>query len=308
MGADAACCRLAAFYVDAGTAADRRTACRLGIPRNRPIELDEMFRRALSTFVLASAVACSAAPTGPSPLNGGAVVADVAQETPPAPPLDPLPGPRAIGVTRFVAFGDSITYGTLSGFDPSFLFDDPAGSYVNRAGTTLRQRFSAQSAAITFVNEGVPGEQARQGRQRIQSVILANRPGAILLLEGVNDMTFGFGAQDTALAVTDIIRVALQFNVPVLLGLMPQTYSAVYPNGEIRSQAADKIVAFNQALRSFVAGVPNVHVVDLYAAFGNNRSLIGNDGLHPTSAGYDVMANAFVQAIERAFPVRGSAQ
>ena len=39
-----------------------------------------------------------------------------------------------------------------------------------------------------------------------------------------------------------------------------------------------------------------------------DRSFVGNDGLHPTDAGFERMASVFLEAIEAAFPVRGSFQ
>jgi lysophospholipase L1-like esterase len=209
---------------------------------------------------------------------------------------------------RFVAFGDSITYGTFSSFDAAFLYDSPAHSYPARAQLSLRQTFPLQAAAMTVVNAGVPGESAVQGRNRIASVLTTYDPDGLLLLEGINDMNFGASPTATAAAVVAIVDVARTYNVTVLLGLMPQTYASVYPNGQERSQSADLIVPFNNELRRLTAGMQNVHVVDLYSAFGTNRSLMGADGLHPTDAGYELMAAKFVQAIESVFRVRGSLQ
>jgi lysophospholipase L1-like esterase len=52
--------------------------------------------------------------------------------------------------------------------------------------------------------------------------------------------------------------------------------------------------------------------VDLYAAFGGEQSpLIGSDGLHPTPAGYDTIAEAYFEVIRRLFErtaTPGSAQ
>ena len=45
-----------------------------------------------------------------------------------------------------------------------------------------------------------------------------------------------------------------------------------------------------------------VHCADIYAAFGGEQSpLIGADGLHPTLAGYDRMAEVYFQVIVDAF-------
>lgn len=222
------------------------------------------------------------------------------------PRLDPLPPPVALGGTRFVAFGDSITAGAFSRFDEPFVFD--SHPYPRRVLRSLQQTFPLQSARFTVENEGIPGEHASDGRNRIASVLRGKNFDGLLLLEGINDLNWGSTPARTAAAVVDIVEMARTFNVTVLLATMPQTYEAVYPNGQRRTQAADQVVPFNTELRRRAAGMPNVHIVDLYAQFGTNRSLMGNDGIHPTDAGYTVMASTFVQAIERVFRVRGSLQ
>ena len=50
------------------------------------------------------------------------------------------------------------------------------------------------------------------------------------------------------------------------------------------------------------------HLYYSVSSFGSNRSLIGGDGLHPTPAGYQLMAQRFHLAISNIFPVRGSLQ
>jgi lysophospholipase L1-like esterase len=253
---------------------------------------------------------CTASPTSPTDTSPTPIVAAVSQEPPPTPPrVGDLPPPAALGGTRFVAFGDSITYGTFSGFDGAFLYDAPTHSYPERVLLSLRQIFPLQAAAFTVVNAGVPGERAQEGRQRISAVLATQpKPDGLLLLEGVNDMTFAGDAAAAAASVVAIIDVARSYNVTVLVGLMPQTYVSVYPNGETHTQAADLIVPFNNELRRLTAGMQNVYIVNLYARFGNDRSLMGADGLHPTDAGYERMASTFVQALEAVFPVRGSLQ
>lgn len=266
-------------------------------------------RLSCSAVVIVLTAACSTAPSSPTAPSPASVVGVLPQDAPPVPPrLDALPPPPALGATRFVAFGDSITYGTLSSFDGMFLFDSPSQSYPARLLLALQRTFPGQSSRFTVVNAGNPGERAEQGMRRIESVLDTYRPDALLLLEGVNDLTFGTSPVRAATAVVEIVQLARTRNVTVLVALMPQTYASKYPNGEERPQAAGQIVPFNNELRTLVTGMQNVHVVDLYSQFGNNRSLMGNDGLHPTEAGYEVMASTFAQKIEAVFPVRGRLQ
>ena len=262
-----------------------------------------------AALMMTFTVACTTSPTGPTDTSRSPIVATVSQEPPPTPPrVGDLPPPAALGGTKFVAFGDSITYGTFSAFDGAFLYDAPTHSYPTRVQLSLRQIFPLQAAAFTVINEGVPGERAQQGRQRIAGVLAMHEPNGLLLLEGVNDMGAGSSPTQAAAAVAGIIDVARTYRVTVLVGLMPQTYVRDDSNGETRNRPDDRIVPFNNELRRLTAGLQNVHVVDLYARFGNNRSLMGADGLHPTEAGYELMAATFVQALEAVYPVRGSLQ
>jgi lysophospholipase L1-like esterase len=63
------------------------------------------------------------------------------------------------------------------------------------------------------------------------------------------------------------------------------------------------------------AGRQNVHVVDLFAAFGTQNcgpdggiGILGGDGLHPNPSGYSIIATQFAAAVRNVFAVRGSYQ
>jgi lysophospholipase L1-like esterase len=257
------------------------------------------------------AVACSQSPTAPTSVAGSVTVGTVTQE-PPAVPAAIVPTPpQALGATRFDAFGDSITAGVLSSFDGLFLYDDTAGSYPSLLRGMLQTYSPGQASQFAVWNDGVPGEGASQAEGRLRTVLSdpTRRPQALLLLEGVNDMIGGgVSGPQAAASVHQLVQIARLFNVTVLVATMPQTYYSVAPDGRIRENARTQIVPFNTELRRLVSGLQNVHVVDLYAAFGTDRSLMGNDGLHPTPAGYARMAQTFHAAIVSVFPVRGSLQ
>ena len=53
----------------------------------------------------------------------------------------------------------------------------------------------------------------------------------------------------------------------------------------------------NRAVRSFAASTPNVRLVDWRGAAVANPQLINSDGVHPTTAGYQLRARLFAQAI-----------
>jgi lysophospholipase L1-like esterase len=217
------------------------------------------------------------------------------------------PTPTALGATRFVAFGDSITQGTQSSYDGRMLYDGLPGAYPERLQIGLNYYHPPQLFSV--INRGVGGEAVTiDGIRRIQSVLDIDRPQALLLLEGINDLGGDIPISQTVAALRSVMDISRQRNVPVLIATMFQTYPTVRPTGEERTNAAELVPEFNRQVRQMAAGRQNVTLVDIEAAFGNNRSLVGGDGLHPTPDGYDRMASEFLKAIERAFPIRGSFQ
>ncbi|MDH4063802.1 MAG: SGNH/GDSL hydrolase family protein [Acidobacteriota bacterium] len=273
------------------------------------------------SLVVAVAVlsgACSTSPTAPTPVTGSYSLGSVSQE-PPSVPSAIIPNlPPVLGATGFLAFGDSITCGIESiAFDALIDLQCPSGTwgYPERLRGMLGSHAPTQTFSMN--KRGKPGEWASDGESRLRSelnelvgpsVPLAQRPQGLLLLEGINDMNNGVSATRAASSLAQLAQIGRLYNLTVLVATMPQTYEVVSPGGQVRRNSFDKIVPFNNEVRRLLTGVQNVHIVDVYAAFGSNRSLIGDDGLHPTPAGYDRMAQQFHAAVVAIFPVRGSLQ
>jgi lysophospholipase L1-like esterase len=250
---------------------------------------------------------CSKMPTGPSPTPSAIVLGSQPQVSAPTPPRITLAPPRAVGLTRFVAFGDSITWGAYSSFDPRFLFAAANGGYAERLQVGLNAYHAPQQFVV--FNEGVPGEWASDPRTlpRLRTAIVARQAQAVLLLEGVNDLSNGNGVARTISGLGQLVNGATSLGVPVVVATMYQTYRSTSPDGVVRENGAAELAAYNAQIRALVAGRLNVHLVDLEPIM-RNRSFVGNDGLHLTDPGFEVMASAFLAAIEAAFPVRGSFQ
>lgn len=276
--------------------------------------------------VAAGCAGTAESPAGPSPVL---TVGPSTQDGAAVPTPDPLPPVSALGATKFLAFGDSITCGTPGAFPMmDIAFDDvnctpPAGSpqYPQMARTLLQQASPTQ--AIVLDNEGRPGEEVRLALSRFTNLVAARRPQGVLLLEGINDLNnpdiYSNTTQRIAAVVAglqQLIDVARVYNATVLVGTMFQTcYSENPYTGRVRENSTALIVPFNNALRAAVAGRQNVHVVDVYAAFGTGNCLpdrgtnyIGEDGLHPSPSGYSRIASTFAQAVRDRFAVRGSFQ
>ena len=263
-------------------------------------------RLACTAFVSALLLGgCSQSPTSPTSVAPTVIVASVPQTSTPLPPRLSAVPPRALGVTRFLAFGDSITWGASSAWDPRFFHADVNGGYVERLQVALNTYHSPQT--FTLFNDGQPGEYAVNAVERFRQLLTQRRPEAVLLLEGINDLNNGVHPGDVAGALRRMLDAAASSRIPVLIATMYQTYETTDPDGNYRPNGAEAVPALNREIRRIAAGRLNVHLVDLEPVMMDRR-LVGADGLHLSSAGFEVMASTFLSAIEAAFPVRGSFQ
>ena len=264
-----------------------------------------------------AAGACAGAPELPTVPSAVLSVAAAPQTGAPVPAGDPLPTIPALGATRFLAFGDSITCG-VSGAFPQVDFGFDVNCFNTGFPEALDGLLEAASATQDFTvdNEGRPGEEARLALSRFTSLVSVRRPQAVLLLEGINDLNNGTSVSSAVAALQQMVELARAYNATVLVGTMFQTcYSANPYTGRVRLNSTDLIPPFNSAIRAMAAGRQNVYVVNLDTAFGNGNcgsdrgiNLVGEDGLHPSPSGYSVIAQTFGMAIRSVFAVRGSYQ
>jgi lysophospholipase L1-like esterase len=211
---------------------------------------------------------------------------------------------------KFLAFGDSVTEGTISSPCPTSESLDTLWmkmavvapqSYPYKLQAQLAARYTSQT--VTVVNEGFAGRRATRDIDRLRAVLAANSPEVLLLLHGFNDL-LAAGRQGTfdrdipliAGALEDMVRIGRAQNVSVLLATMP----ALDPSG-CRGQAAAGVERLNGAIR-VVAADDGAVLVDLYPGLGGSPAgVIGIDGLHPTEEGYTKMAQVWFDAIQREF-------
>lgn len=211
-------------------------------------------------------------------------------------PVVVRPAPRLVG-ERFVAFGDSITFGTDS---RPISMAAPPGAYPERLQQRLAARYRMQRPEV--VNEGVPGEEASVAVMRFRDVLLMHQPDIVILMEGTNDLlTQQVGMMRARDALRAMIQEAKRQDRRVLLStIIPQRMngSRVPP----RDPFAVWVQPLNDEIRK-LATEENVALVDMWAVFNANMSLIGEDDVHPTQLGFEVMADTFFEAIRTHFEV-----
>jgi lysophospholipase L1-like esterase len=220
----------------------------------------------------------------------------------PAPPPEPPPGGPAapppapvprVGKVRFVAFGDSLTEGTISAPLTLRLVNIPH-AYPARLQDALRARYKNQPE-IVVANEGKAGESAIDARSRLIDAIKANNPEVLILMDGANDLLFYHrrGISRVVGGVEDMIKEARGRGVTVIVASLPPQRA-----GGLRAEGEPYLAETNAALRA-TAAEEGAGFVDVNAQL--DLSYVGQDGLHLTEAGYARLAEIFAGAIRAAF-------
>lgn len=257
-------------------------------------DCDALARLGVALALLAAA-ACGSSPTAPPPAPPPVV----------QPPVDPLPPqkPPTLAVTRIVAFGDSMTEGVdqpavafkLFGWTLPLDAGRPQ-SYPFKLKMTVDQRYTDQSIGV--FNAGIAGKQARDDRSRFSQALSEGRPELVLLMEGANDLNGplspgeGINARVTSVvnALEDMVRDASNRSIPVFLATLPPQR----PGGP-KAGGVDYLPRFNESLKT-MAQKKGAELVDINSQLP--LSFIGQDGLHPTEAGYQRIADIWLEAIK----------
>ncbi len=186
--------------------------------------------------------------------------------------------PVAKGESRVVFYGDSITdgWGRVQG---AFF---PGKPYINR---------------------GISGQTTPQMVVRFRQDVVALKPKVVVILAGTNDVAGNTGpstpemTEDNFMSMVDIAR-ANDIRV-VLASILPASDYPWKPGVD----PGPKIVALNAWLKEYAAK-RNLVYLDYYAAMVNDklgmRPDLASDGVHPTTAGYDIMSPLAERAIAEA--------
>ncbi len=216
-------------------------------------------------------------------------------------------------LTRFLAFGDSITAGEVSfpitgifpqrGGTPSFrLRVVDATSYPTVLRNLMTARYTAQASNVVVTNDGLSGEKVRNPLTltRFANSVANGRPEVALIMHGYNDIENSAVISDAVSAVDALMAEARNRRVGrvFVINLAPPRA------GGTNSRPTSSITAFNERLQRAASGEGAVYV-DIYSAMLSNvSSYIGADGLHPNEAGYRKIAETVLAAIQANLEVR----
>jgi lysophospholipase L1-like esterase len=173
--------------------------------------------------------------------------------------------PRLARSAVILAFGDSLTYGTGA---------EPSESYP----AVLEQMIGRQ-----VVNAGIPGEVTAQGLARLPEVLQKERPALMIICHGGNDMLRKLNQQQAANNLRNMIRLAQEQKVAVVLIAVPAPGLSLSPPQMYREIAKESAIPIEEKILPAVL------------ADGSLKS----DYIHPNAAGYRRIAEALAALLKK---------
>lgn len=220
-----------------------------------------------------------------------------------------------IGVTKYLAYGDSVTEGQ-NGLPERLVpdFVDPPNSYPAKLQALLDASFPGQG--INVVNRGRGGERAEDAVLRLPDELTQQRPGAVLIVDGYNNLLNQCKTRDVSTvtppcateielaagALREMVRLARGSGAAyVFVGTITPSGPVIPPTNDRRLLPA-AVAQLNAKIRLQIPGEGGI-VVDIHPLFlGHEAEYSGPDGLHILPSGNQVIAGAFLSAIKGAIP------
>ena len=226
---------------------------------------------------------------------------------------------ESLGIARIVAFGDSITRGLKADLIPSLdraeldLTFDPTKTYPARLQARLHQLFGV--GAIEVLTAAQDGGRALDALPRLTEVLTSLRPDTVLLMEGTNDLfsnTLTAQLMDVAAAMEGLVIEAKRLGVDPLLAtippqrgtpqrFLPPVLSDFLRDAAVRQNVplVDVYTVLNDARCMTLPALraPALRLPTLRSPTDAQGACIGDDGVHPTEEGYELMANEFFDRI-----------
>jgi len=193
-----------------------------------------------------------------------------------------------------VALGDSTTAGTPAYRSPIEAPPDGSGNVESQYAYWLMQSHPDWQV----LNRGVNGERSDQIRGRFARDAAQPKPAVVVIIAGVNDVYQGRSAESVQRELDAMYTAARAAKIVVVAGtIIPFNVASADQNARMR--------AINDWIRAYAAThAESVVLCDTRAAVAApgqpDRLVSSTDDLHPSPAGYKLMAAALEPAIKLA--------
>jgi lysophospholipase L1-like esterase len=196
--------------------------------------------------------------------------------------------------------GDSITDADRARFYP----DDLGRGYALMAAGWFSARYPER--AVRFLNRGVAGDRVVDLHARWDDDCLALRPDTLSILVGINETWRAFDAGDPTTVdafergYRELLRRACEALPNVRVILMEPFLLPVADDRDHAAWRADldpKIQAVRRLAREFAALLIPLDGLFAQATARREAAFWAEDGVHPTSAGHALIAQAWLRVV-----------
>lgn len=154
-----------------------------------------------------------------------------------------------------------------------------------------------------YINRGIGGQTTPQMLIRFRQDVIKLYPKVVIILAGTNDIAGNTGPSTLEMIEDNLYsmaELAQAHKIAVVLCSVLPVYDYPWQTGLEPSQ---KIIELNKRIKKY-ADTHGIVYADYFTAMVDDRNGLkaeySSDGVHPTRAGYDVMAPIAEKAIARA--------
>jgi lysophospholipase L1-like esterase len=163
--------------------------------------------------------------------------------------------------------------------------------------------FSTMFPGKPYIGRGISGQTTPQMLVRFRQDVIDLKPKVVVILAGTNDIAGNTGPSTLEMIegnLASMAELAKANGIRVVLSSVLPVYDYPWKPG---LEPAPKIVALNAWMKQYAAKNGFVYL-DYHSAMKDERnglpSNLANDGVHPTQAGYELMAPLVEKAIAEA--------
>ena len=158
-----------------------------------------------------------------------------------------------------------------------------------------------------YINRGIDGQTTPEMLVRFRQDVIALHPKVVVVLAGTNDIAGVTGRtlnEDIEANYASMSELARAHGIRMVFASVLPVHNYTHDAEEsFALRPRDRILALNQWLKDYCAKNGLVYL-DYFSALVDERGMLkralADDGVHPTAAGYKIMASLAEKAIEKA--------
>jgi len=232
----------------------------------------------------------------------------LAQQPAPSIPSTGFPGLDEYRASRIAIYTDD--FGQLTRYREADAALAPAGeSRVVFLGDSITDYWKLPDyfPGKPYINRGVDGQTTPEMLVRFRQDVIALHPKVLVVLAGTNDIAGVTGRtsnEDIEANYASMAELARAHRIRMVFASILPVHNYTHDAEEsFALRPRDRILALNKWLKDYCAKNGFVYL-DYFSALVDERGMLkrtlADDGLHPTDAGYKIMAPLAEKAIQKA--------